>query len=81
MTKGLIFLGILLLLPTQVFASKYCDGFKAGYKTGYKQASGRSIDPIAPICPIKPLKEMNDPKDDFEFGYIHGLEKEKSKGK
>ncbi len=56
-------------------ADQFCAGFERGFTTGYKQATGSSLDPISPICPLQPLKKLNDPQSDFEFGYIIGLQK------
>jgi hypothetical protein len=78
--KKIILICVLGFLSSNAYASKYCDGFKSGYITGYKQASGRSTKPMVPMCPMKPMKKMKDLKDDHEFGYLHGLEKGKEKG-
>ena len=59
--------------PIKASADEFCDGFERGYATGYKQASGSSLDPLPVICPLKPLKKFNDPPSDFEFGYLLGL--------
>lgn len=59
---------------SSVSASDFCDGFKRGYITGYKQAAGSGFDPFAPFCPFQPMKGYNDPASDFEHGYIIGLE-------
>ncbi|MEM7496316.1 MAG: hypothetical protein AAF471_09560 [Myxococcota bacterium] len=48
---------------------QFCEGFKQGYQTGYMQASGRSVPPIAPVCPVQPVKRLSDPNSDFEHGY------------
>ena len=55
-------------------ADQFCEGFKTGYTTGYKQAANSSLKPLAPLCPLKPLKGFGDPKDDFEFGYTLGFQ-------
>jgi hypothetical protein len=65
----------LLLSATVVYADQFCDGFERGYITGYKRASGSSLDPIPPICPIQPIKRLSDPDSDFEHGYIIGIER------
>ena len=62
--------------PVTAFAeSEFCQGFKRGYITGYKQASGSSFDPFTPFCPFQPFKKFSDPESDFEHGYIIGYEK------
>lgn len=73
MKKGIVVGFIASLLSANVFASDFCDGFKSGFITGYKQASGGVYDPLAPYCPTQPYKNYNDPKSDFEHGYIIGL--------
>ncbi|MGA9855093.1 MAG: hypothetical protein WBR29_07450 [Gammaproteobacteria bacterium] len=50
----------------------FCDGYQRGYITGYKQASGSSLDPLPPLCPFEPLRTFGDPESDFEFGYTIG---------
>jgi hypothetical protein len=65
----------LILVGSPSFASEFCDGFEAGYVTGYKQSSGSSFDPFVPFCPFQPFKGFNDPQSDFEHGYIIGYEK------
>lgn len=57
----------------KALASEFCDGFAKGYVTGYKQASGSSLEPLTPLCPLQPLKGPGDPKSDFEHGYTIGL--------
>lgn len=51
----------------------FCDGFRAGYVTGYKQASQQNLKPLLPLCPLEPMKMFSDPQNDFEFGYLKGL--------
>ncbi len=57
------------------FASDFCDGFKQGYQTSYKQAKGTGLNPLTPLCPLQPLKGLSDPKSDFEHGYTVGFKK------
>lgn len=54
-------------------ASEFCDGYKSGFVTGYKQAADTSLKPLTPLCPLKPLRGFGDPKSDFEFGYTLGF--------
>lgn len=54
-------------------ATEFCDGYKQGYVTGYKQAAQTSLSPLTPLCPLKPLKGFGDPNSDFEFGYTIGF--------
>lgn len=54
-------------------ASEFCDGYKTGFTTGYKQSANSSLTPLTPLCPLKPLKQFGDPKSDFEFGYTLGF--------
>jgi hypothetical protein len=61
-------------LTTAAMADQFCDGYERGYATGYKRASGSSLDPLAPLCPLQPLKRLNDPESDFEQGYVIGFE-------
>jgi len=70
-----------ILFSTSVFASQFCDGFEQGYKTGHKQASGSGFDPFVPFCPFQPFKGFNDPKSDYEHGYIIGLKKGMQEGR
>ena len=74
--KMLAFLLIFLfLLSSAVMASDFCEGFKQGYITGYKQKQGTSLTPLTPLCPMQPLKGFGDPKSDFEHGYTIGYRK------
>jgi len=66
--------------PVKSDQKEFCDGFKAGYITGYKQSTGSSYDPYPPYCPYQPYKGYNDPESDYEHGYIIGYEKGKQKG-
>lgn len=78
MTKVHAVLAVLLLAlaaPAAAGYREFCDGFKAGYVSGYKQATGRSIDPIPPVCPVQPVKRLSDPASDFEHGYTIGYRK------
>ena len=69
-----------IAMPSKADATEFCSGFKRGYITGYKKASGSSLRPLTPICPIQPLKGLNDPKGDYEHGYIIGYETGLEKG-
>lgn len=64
-----------MFISSVAMASEFCDGFKRGYVTGYKQASGSSFDPYTPYCPYQPYKKYSDPESDYEHGYIIGYEK------
>jgi hypothetical protein len=70
-----------LLGVAGALANDFCNGFVRGYATGYKRASGSSIDPIPPICPIPPIKSMSDPQSDYEHGYLIGLEQGMQEGR
>jgi len=72
---------LVTLFSTSVLASEFCDGFKKGYITGYKQASGSSYDPYTPYCPYQPYKGYNDPESDYEHGYIIGLQQGMQEGR
>jgi hypothetical protein len=62
--------------------AKFCDGYKNGYVTGFKQSRHTNQEPLVPACPLAPMKTMNDVVSDFEFGYLRGLEDGyKNKGK
>lgn len=74
----IIFAGLFSL---SAYASEFCEGFKRGYITGYKQTSGSSYDPYTPYCPYQPYKGYNDPKSDYEHGYIIGYEEGLRKGR
>ena len=64
------------LAPVPVEArSEFCAGFRAGYITGYKQASGSGYRPYVPYCPYQPYKGLGDPESDFEHGYTIGYRK------
>ena len=79
---SLIILSLLILFAGGVASeSDFCKGFGSGYITGYKQASGSSFDPFVPFCPFQPFKGPNDPKSDYEHGYIIGYEKGKKDGR
>ena len=69
----IIFLSVVFINPA--LADAFCDGFELGYITGYKQASGSSLDPLPPLCPLQPLKKLSDPESDFEHGYTIGFRK------
>jgi hypothetical protein len=71
-----LFLG----LTATAAADEFCDGYKRGYVTGYKQATNSSLAPLTPLCPLKPLKGFGDPKSDFEFGYTIGFRDGVSEG-
>jgi len=73
--KGVIALVFGLMFSSTALASEFCDGFEQGFKTGYKQAKGTSLNPLAPLCPLQPLKKLSDPKSDFEHGYTIGFKK------
>jgi hypothetical protein len=62
----------LLLNVSGALADDFCNGFERGYVTGYKQASGLSLDPLVPLCPLEQLKKLSDPDSDYEFGYTIG---------
>jgi hypothetical protein len=63
----------LSIFSVSVHASQFCDGFAAGYITGYKQAKGTSLAPLVPLCPLQPLKGFGDPESDYEHGYTIGF--------
>lgn len=65
----------LLAVANHAVASDFCSGFEQGYKTGYKQTKGTSLDPLVPLCPLQPLKGFGDPQSDFEHGYTIGFKK------
>lgn len=71
---------VFLMISTNAVASDFCRGFEHGYSTGYKEASGSSLDPLSPLCPLQPLKKLNGPDSDFEQGYLIGLQKGLSEG-
>ncbi len=81
MKKLAMITGLLMVTSTSAFAqSEFCQGFKGGYKTGYKQASGSSHDPYTPHCPHQPHKNHYDPESDYEHGYLIGLKEGLRKG-
>lgn len=63
-----------------VYASEFCEGFQAGYITGYKQAKETSLTPLIPLCPLQPLKGFGDPESDYEHGYTIGFKKGMAEG-
>lgn len=63
----------IFFLSSLAYADEFCNGFEHGFETGYMQASGRSFAPPTPLCPRQPLSRINDPKSDFEQGYLIGL--------
>lgn len=76
--KRVTLLTLLLMNIPLAHASTYCEGYRAGFEVGFKQETGRK--PPRPYCPSKPHKYANDPKDDYEFGYLNGLESGREKG-
>ena len=70
------FLVVFLILSASfaAMADQFCAGFERGYITGYKKATGRSLEPLVPMCPMQPMKRLNDPESDFEHGYLIGLQ-------
>ncbi len=75
-----VFTAILFLLAGNALATEFCDGFEAGYKTGYKQAKNTSLDPLVPLCPLQPLKRFGDPDSDREHGYTIGFRQGTARG-
>ena len=76
MRKILITIFLLLFSISTAHAySQFCNGFKAGYATGYKQKKNTNINPIPPICPIQPIKGFGDPSSDYEHGWTLGYQK------
>ena len=75
-----VFAATLLLLAGNALATEFCDGFEAGYKTGYKQARNSGYDPYVPYCPYQPYKRVGDPESDFEQGYTVGFKKGTEEG-
>ena len=73
MKKILLILSLIFLANT-ASASSFCEGYKRGYIQGYMRAHNTNLKPLTPLCPLKPLKGFGDPKDDYEFGYLMGLE-------
>jgi hypothetical protein len=68
---------VLSLVSFVTYASgdQFCAGFERGYITGYKQATGSSLDPLTPLCPLQPMKRLSDPDSDYEHGYLIGLQR------
>ena len=75
MKKKILLTFFALFFSINAYASDFCRGFERGYSTGYKQASGSSLEPLSPLCPLQPLKGLNDPQSDYEHGYLIGLQK------
>ena len=75
MKKKFLFAVFVYFFSISAFASDFCRGFEHGYSTGYKQASGSSLEPLTPLCPLQPLKGLNDPQSDYEHGYLIGVQK------
>jgi hypothetical protein len=76
--KQLLTVSILLIgFSSSIYAgqNQFCAGFERGYVTGHKQSSGSSFAPFTPFCPFQPFKGFNDPKSDYEHGYVIGYEK------
>ncbi len=76
--KSPFILLLTMCISSTALATEFCDGYKAGYISGYKQARNTSIAPITPICPIKPIKRMGDPSSDYQMGYNTGFIKGRS---
>jgi len=73
--KKFIISVFIILFSVTAYASDFCRGFEHGYSTGYKKASGSSLEPLTPLCPLQPLKGLNDPQSNYEHGYLIGLQK------
>ncbi len=79
---GVLFIALIItiLMANLALADDFCDGFERGYKIGYMQAKGSSLEPLTPLCPLQPLKSFGDPESDFEHGYTVGFKKGMIKG-
>lgn len=73
--KKFIAITLLTLLSSSVIASDFCQGYKHGYITGYKQGANISYPPVEPLCPVQPIKNYSDPSSDYEHGYTLGYRK------
>jgi hypothetical protein len=73
-------LASLLMISSVASATEFCDGFSAGYITGFRQARNTSLEPLVPLCSLQPLKRFGDPESDFEHGYTIGFKKGTSDG-
>jgi hypothetical protein len=61
--------------------TEFCDGFEAGYKTGYMQTRNTTRPPRSPRCPRQPRKRRGDPQSDYEHGYTIGYPAGVSEGR
>ena len=76
MKKILLSTFLILFSISSAYANtQFCEGFKAGYSTGYKQKKNTNFEPFPPMCPFQPMKKWGDPKSDFEHGYTLGYQK------
>lgn len=66
---------ILFSISSAYANTQFCEGFKAGYSTSYKQKKNTTFEPFPPMCPFQPMKKWGDPKSDFEHGYTLGYQK------
>ena len=74
MKKLLLTIFLVIFSISNAYAyNEFCNGFKKGYVTGYKQAKNTNMTPMVPMCPMQPMKGYGDPQSDFEHGYVIGL--------
>ena len=69
MTKSILLALACFACSQQILASDFCDGFKSGYETVYRNAVERSV--TAPQCPVQPSKDFTG-QSDFSQGYHLG---------
>jgi len=74
MKSFLKIIGIILLFPfiLSFGQSDYCNGWEAGYISGYKyNQTYAEGEPIIPICPI-PEIDKDTYQDGFNIGFLSG---------
>jgi len=75
MKKIIFYIVMLTFISTKAMAyGNFCNGYKKGFLTSYKQKKNINWYVAPPVCPMKPWKKQGDPRSDYEFGYTLGYQ-------